>query len=346
MKLQGGSLKLTTTNLEMATSCSVRAKGEREGEITVPVKLFLDFIQLLPDARVDLETDGDTLMIASGNFKTRICGISSSEFPIVPAVAGGRMYTLRLGDMKEAIGRVVFAAAAPDARSELAGASLNLHNPATGRGKATLAATDSFRLAEATFPVQGEAETISPTIPTRAMVELGRILAAIQGGAEEVGELHLTVADNQVMATMGDTSFMTRTIDEPYPDYRQIIPAKFQTHAVFDVGEFLKALKSVGLFSAAKTNDISLECSPEDGFMKVRGEETGRGESSALVGAVVTGVKSHVVLSCRYLIDGLQALTSERGEFQLIDQDHPCVLLPSPQEKMMEYFYIVMPIKQ
>ena len=42
IKAEGGIVKFTTTNLEIAINCSVRGKVEDQGEFTIPSKLFFD----------------------------------------------------------------------------------------------------------------------------------------------------------------------------------------------------------------------------------------------------------------------------------------------------------------
>jgi DNA polymerase-3 subunit beta len=41
-------LKLAATNLEMATTCWIDAKVKQKGEITVPARLLIDFVNSLP----------------------------------------------------------------------------------------------------------------------------------------------------------------------------------------------------------------------------------------------------------------------------------------------------------
>jgi len=47
-------LKLVATNLEIAISCWIGAKVEAEGAITIPARLLTDFINSLPNDRIDL----------------------------------------------------------------------------------------------------------------------------------------------------------------------------------------------------------------------------------------------------------------------------------------------------
>ena len=67
VKAEGGVIRFTTTNLEIAISCSVRGKVEEAGEYTIPSKLFFDYVSLLPNETVTLEKDGEAVHIKSGS---------------------------------------------------------------------------------------------------------------------------------------------------------------------------------------------------------------------------------------------------------------------------------------
>src|SRR4030067_2424325 len=47
-------LKLVATNLEMAISCWLGAKVEEEGSITVPARLLTEFVNSLPNDKIEI----------------------------------------------------------------------------------------------------------------------------------------------------------------------------------------------------------------------------------------------------------------------------------------------------
>ncbi|MCH8850520.1 MAG: DNA polymerase III subunit beta, partial [Chloroflexi bacterium] len=54
----GGRLKLAATNLEIALSCWVGAQVEEEGAITVPARLLTDFVNSLPNEKIEMTLAG------------------------------------------------------------------------------------------------------------------------------------------------------------------------------------------------------------------------------------------------------------------------------------------------
>ena len=70
IKADGGSIVLSTTNLELAVRVQLRGKIDTPGEFTVTAKLFHDFVALLPNERVDVELVGNSLDVSCGETST------------------------------------------------------------------------------------------------------------------------------------------------------------------------------------------------------------------------------------------------------------------------------------
>ncbi len=346
MKAGGGSLTLTATNLEIASSCLVRGKVDRDGEFTVPAKLFFDFVSLLPSEQVDLEVVDDVLQVRSGGFSTKINGLSASEFPLIPTLQDGQMYKFSASELREGITGALFAVSTNESRPELSGVSLRVHDAAVGTGKATLAATDSYRLSERIVDVQGSSEARAVIIPARTLAEVSRVISVSKDDVDTPEQIEVTIAENQILFRFGSIEIVSRTIDGRYPDYRQIIPTAFKTDAKFEVGTLIKAIKTASLFSRTGLFDITLTFTPSKKVISVRGADTTRGENVGECPAELAGVDNAVTVNYRYLLDGLQALAEPEATLQVIDGGNPCLLLPASDAAKKRSQYIVMPIKQ
>lgn len=344
IKAEGGTISLTTTNLEIATNCAVRGKVDEPGEFTVPAKLFFDYVSLLPNENILITTDGTVLAVACGNNKTKINGLSSTDFPLVPHVQGDQAYQIPVEGLRQALSRVLFAVATNEARPELTGVSIEIRPTQTG-AEAVFAATDSYRLAEAIVPLPGQSLTERKMIiPAKTLGEVNRILSVFRDSVEAPSTIVLGLSENQALFSYGSVELVSRTIEGNYPDYRQIIPQQFQTQSVLDREDFTKAVKTASLFSKNGLFDVTLTFSPPEKQLEVKSLDADRGENVASCGAEINGVGNNVTLNFRYLLDGLAAVGTERVQFQMIDASNPCIL--KAQEDGMAYVYIIMPIKQ
>lgn len=344
VKAEGGTIRFTATNLEMAVNCSVRGKVDEPGEYTVPSKLFFDYVSLLPNETIHLNANDQSVHVECGMYKTKINGLTSSEFPLVPRVQGELSVQIPVEDFKRALTQVLFAVATNESRPELTGIAFQFTSHGN-EGRLTLAATDSYRLAEATIPVVSSiSEDLSLVVPAKTLSEVNRILSVFRDDVELPSSLTLNVSGSQVVFLYGPVELISRTIDEQYPDYRQIIPAQFRTQALVDREDFIKAVKTASLFSKIGLFDVNLGFDPQGSELSVSATDATRGQNQSQCSADISGQANTVTVNYRYLLDGLQAISSDQVVFEMIDPGNPCLL--TPKGTTAGYRYIVMPIKQ
>ena len=344
LKAEGGIVRFTATNLEIAINCTVRGKVDEAGEITVPSKLFYDYVSLLPNEVIHLETIGEQVSLECGDHKTKILGLSAVDFPLVPKVDGEFTFQIPIEDLKSALSQVLFSVASNESRPELTGVLMHFY-PFGNEGRLTLASTDSYRLSERTIPVTNKPEQdFKVVIPSKTLSEVGRILSVFRDDVELPSFLTMSLRQNQVIFTYGPVELVSRTIEESYPDYEQIIPKQFQTSTVLDRNDFIKAVKTASLFSKNGLFDVTLTFSPEEKRVSVKSLDATRGENTTNCQAEITGLPNTVTVNYRYLLDGLQALSGDQVLFEMIDASNPCLV--TQKDKHDEHRYIVMPIKQ
>ncbi len=338
-----GGLKLTATNLELTITCSVRGKVDQPGEYTLPAKLFSDYVALLPNERVDLDLLDHAISVVCEKTKTKINGLPANEYPIIPPVTGGVRFSVTAATFDAALGNVLFAVATNEARQALTGVFMHFDGL---NDQLILAATDSYRLAEKSIPlrerVEGERKTI---VPSRALAELRRILSVLRDNAEAPEVLEIELTENQIVFRYGTVELLSRTVEGVYPDYRQIIPRSSSTEILLSKVAFAQAIKRTSLFSKAGLFDVKLEVNPEEKTVTLSAADVGRGENTVSIEGEITGIPNAAVLNFRYLLDGVNAMASDRVVLRLIDAMNPCVVTPEnrPEDK---YLYIVMPIRQ
>src|SRR5512137_2366275 len=89
--LPEGRLRLAATNLEVAVVAYVAAKVQADGSTTLPARTFVDLVNALPEdslLKCGLKAKTETTTIKygdKGKSETSIRGITSVEFPLLPA---------------------------------------------------------------------------------------------------------------------------------------------------------------------------------------------------------------------------------------------------------------------
>jgi len=335
---KNGNIRFTSTNLEMAVSCLVRGKVDEEGEITIPSKLFYDYISLLKEEKIDLKTDDSVLYLEAGDNKTKINGLPSADFPLVPSVSAEKVYLIPVDIFRDAISQTVFAASNNESRPELSGLLIQFK-----KNKLIMAATDSYRLVEKKIDLPNESSSESSVIvPVKTIIEAHRIFSIFKDSTDSPSDVQVSLSENQIVFTYGSVELISRIIEGNFPDYQQIIPQNFQTEAKVNRDDLINTVKTASLFSRSGLFDVTIFLDP-NGSLKVSAADASRGENSASTKIEVSGIENSVTLNFRYLLDGLQSIGTEDISFKMIDGSNPCVLKPYDKEDQL---YIIMPIKQ
>ena len=173
LRTDAGRLKLTATNLEIGVNCWVPAKVDDEGAITVPAKLFTDFVNNLPAGNIELSLNvrTKTLHLKSGPHEANMKGLDAEEFPIIPAIPERPTTRIAQGALRRMIREVAFVAATDDSRPVLTGVLTTIAGEMI-----TLAAADPYRLSVRHGRVLDRVETpIEVIVPARSYMELERV---------------------------------------------------------------------------------------------------------------------------------------------------------------------------
>jgi DNA polymerase-3 subunit beta len=340
LKADQQKVDVIATNLELAIVVSVRAKVDTAGTFTVPARTLAEFISLLPNEKVDIELSGNELLVRCAKSTTKIKGGPADEFPIIPTLEEGKGFSVGTNDLKSALSQVLPAVAKNEIRPELAGVFFGFSTE--GGNKLTLAATDSYRLAERVLPVAQGGADMRVVVPGRTAQEMNHVLTTVNS-AEAEPTVRLLLSENQISVRYEGVQIISRLVEGSYPDYAQIIPGQFKTTAVISTNQFAKELKAAGLFTTSGVNAANLSLKPTVGIIDITSASLQTGDYHSELAAEITGAEVTICLNHRYVLDGLNAGESDTVEMKVVDGDSPCLLTVPGKEN---FRYIVMPIRQ
>ncbi|MFC1861718.1 DNA polymerase III subunit beta [Chloroflexota bacterium] len=332
-------LKLVATNLEMAISCWIGAKVEEEGIITVPARLITEFVNSLPNDKIDvsLSPKTKTLELKCARYEARISGVDAKDFPPIPKINEGISTKVEAETLRQGISQVVFAAASEESRPVLTGVDAQFDNDLL-----TLAAADGFRLAvyklPLATPVSQKTEVI---IPSRTLAELNRLIT------DGEGTVDITVNPNksQALIRLKDVELVSQLVQGTFPQYTQLIPQSSNSRAVIDVAEFLRAAKTASIFARDGSGIVRLvitsggELTPGKLTISARSEEIG--DDVGEIDAVVDGEEAKIAFNGKYLIDVLSVLRESQVALETTNPSSPGVIRPVGVDN---YTHVVMPM--
>lgn len=333
LRAEGKKIFLGATNLEIAISSSFEADIENEGTLTVPAKIFSSYVSLLDDKEVELSVlNGSTLVVKSPGSETKMKGISSEEFPLLPKLENPDVFKFPVKQVLEALDQVVFAASTNISRPILTG----LFWQVVGK-TIKLAATDSYRLGEKQFDLPKDlgADT-SFIVPSKTAQELQKILE----NTNET-EFEARVTKGQVMFKVNGVELMSRLIEGNFPDYEKILPKEVKTKAVLSTEAFLLGLKKVSIIVRENSNNVKIKL--EKGKMFIFSDETQIGQGATEISLEnMTGETTETALNVQYLLDVLGHLNDSKVNFSLNDGLSPVMVTPVQSSG---YMHIIMPLK-
>jgi len=332
-------LKLVATNLEMAISCWIGATIEEEGVITVPARLLTEFVNSLPNDRIDisLSSQTNTLELKCARFEARISGIDAKDFPPIPTVDEGITTKVEVEALRQGINQVAFAAASEESRPVLTGVDAQFDGDLL-----TLAAADGFRLAVSKLPLATPVnEKTEVIIPARTLAELNRLMS----DEEETVDITVNPNKSQALFRLKDTELVSQLVQGAFPQYSQLIPESYNTRTVVDVAEFLRAARTASIFARDGSGIVRLvitsgtELTPGKLTISARSEEIG--DDVGEIDAVVEGEEAKIAFNGRYLIDVLGVLREPKVALETTNPSSPGVIRPVGVDN---YIHVIMPM--
>jgi len=322
------SLKLSSTDLELACEINIPAKVEKEGRITIPVKTISELISNLPPQKIELESAQNNINIKGVGIKSVIHGENPEDFPAIPKIEKKKeeVVTLDYNEFKDGLIRVSNTISPNNIRPELSGVYVHISTSGI-----EIAATDSFRLAEKKIS-QGIKTNTSFIIPLKTTQEIVRIF-------ENEEKLSFVANKNQVMFFSDTITLVSRLIEGEYPNYGQLIPQRYESQFSVEKEKIVPLIKATSLFSG-RGNEIALALSKN--ALRVTASNTQKGEGEMETPIKLEGSEIEVVVNYRYLLDGIGNIPTKNVLIGLNGKTAPVVLRPQGDSL---YTYLLMPIR-
>jgi DNA polymerase-3 subunit beta len=326
-ELQGNTLSLAGSDLDLTIQVSTSVDGQTDGVIVLPARLTGDIVRAIEPGAVTLEAEGDEARISSGRSQFAVRLLPAEDFPRVATTVGDEV-TLDAAMFAEALRQVVRAASHDDARPILTGVLM----AAEGDGL-RLVATDSYRLAVRDLPgtsVLREGQTV--LVPSKALGELGRILS----GADTV---KLLLGERDATFIVGDTQLTTRLIEGEFPNYRQLIPNTHPNRLIVGREPLLDALRRVKLL-AREATPVRITLKAEGIELTAITQDVGQAHED--LDAKYEGAEMVIAFNPEYLADGIEAVEGDEVTLETVDALKPAVVRSVESQ---DYLYLLMPVR-
>ena len=335
-----GRLRLSATNLEMGITCWIPARIDEEGSTTVPARTFSDLVGTLPSDQVLLKLDPSTqtLNVRGGTSTNDIKCIDAQEFPPLPVPDFEGAVQINVGDFREMIHQVAFAASSDEARPVLMGVLVQVD-----QDKLTMAAADGFRLSVRKAVLSTPSPSpVSAIVPAQALKELARVAT----DSEEPIYMVIPKGRGQVVFRVKDVEVVSQLIDGTFPDFQQIIPRSYKSRTLVSTSSLLKACKQAEIFAREGSNVARLniksaqsDMQPSEVEISATSEETGKNET--IVEATVDGSGLLIAFNVKFLREALEVIRTPNVALETSAPNAPGVVKPVGDD---QFLHVIMPM--
>lgn len=327
---------LKTTNLELGIEAECAADTKEEGVVAVPAHTLNQTIGLFNDDHIELKTTENTLLIKSKHSETKIKTFPHNEFPTIPKLEAVKQ-KVNNALFTSGIKNALFAVSLSSIKPELGSVYINQYKPHT----LTFVATDSFRLVEKKVSQKSLSLDGSVLIPHRNAQEIARIFEYIGTDPE------FLVSENQCAfiftSNEGQKFYVTSRLTEgSFPDYAQIIPKEFATHATLLRADFMQALKKTNIFTN-KFLQVGVSVDSEKNTITLSSDNGELGTTEEEISCSVEGGGLSLSFNQRYLMDPLQYFTDDSITLRFAGVGRPMVIEGVNDSSMR---YLVMPMNR
>lgn len=327
-------LEIQAMDLNMAIGCQIEANVQENGNIVIPAKYLSDLIATLQSEEVHVfkNNDDSTVSIESGTASFQIVLMDENDYPAFPSVEGEEKFVISDEVMKDLIKKTIYARSTDETRPLFTGILLEKKG-----SNITFVGTNTHRLAIKTVEVENsEEKDYSMIIPGRLLTEVVNNL-----NSDLPQEVVVSLHNRQIIIKIGKITIVSSLVEGEFPDYRRVIPAKFDIKSTVNIKALEGAVKRVSLFSGdGDYSIVKINVKNSEIIVNSSSNDVGKGRES--VNCVTEGESLNVAFNARYILDILKNIDAEEATLELNNSLSPVCIKPVSDEK---YLYIVTPVR-
>jgi DNA polymerase-3 subunit beta len=333
-----GAIKVRATDLELTLEHAFPAEISEPGAVTVPAKLFSGYLGNLPAGLLELSGSPTRASVKAERSNYDFHALPPDEYPPLPAAQKGASFAIDAKTFREGVAATIFAASSEEARGAvLMGTLLEIEGDAI-----TMVATDGYRLAKWTSTLarglaEGSAKYI---VPSRALQEAARNL----GAAEMLEITALGAQSNQLQLTADATSIVVRLVDGQYPNYGQVIPAKFDRHVTVNTSALIGALRRAELVAGDRASMVKVAMANQQLIVTANSDLAGNAYEELEVEQA--GEDITIAFNARYLVEILNHVDSPQVVMEFLGALSPAAIRPLEASDVGKQLYVLMPLRQ
>ena len=326
---EDGTLTMSATDTELSIEKKIKADIKVEGETVVPGRFITEFVKKLTNSEIELElNERNQMAIRYDDSESIIQCYNAAEYPGFRKIQTSEYFGITKRDFKTVVNKCIFSVALDDSRPILKGVLFDIANK-----ELNAVALDGYRLARIKKSIVSTIKK-SIVVPARSLTEISRLI-------DETDEIiNVYIDENTIMIDLGDTKITSRLLEGDYMNYKQIIPANYETFVIVNRDQFVEALeRATLLLRSAQNNFVKLDIK-ENNICLTSNSELGNVKENVPV--TVTGKDLLISFNPRYFLESLRVNSDEFVKICFNEASNPCVIVPTEND---EFLYLILPVR-
>lgn len=350
IEAEGDTVHLTTYDMEIRIRTAVPAVVEETGRTAIPAKKFNEVVSVLPmgDLRFEIVTIGSE----ENSQKARVqCQKSRYDlnvqnadgFPVAEPFVEDWSFGVGGKDLVDCLCKTFYARSNDESRAALNGVLVSWQG-----GIRTIAASDGRRLAlvetQAEVPADaGETGGAPPAampacegsfiLPSKVVGELIR-------SVDQSRSVVVHMSQNMALFELGDTVVTSKLVDKTYPNFRSVIPTKFDSVVNIPRSLFADVLNRIRKVVSENEDGSSIKLTIDKDVMKISASSQEYGAAEEFVDVQLEGNPMEIDFNPQYLSDPLKSLYCDFFQMKFNDKTTPVEITGDPG-----FIYILMPMR-
>lgn len=327
---KGDEVFLQSTDNELTIESHFPCKVEEPGTVIIPASLIGDIFRKLPQEMTTMTEKNGVVSIDCEDVHFSLQAPLVGEFPPLPERGEEDLTDLSNSELIEAVKETEFAASLDDTKESITGIFFDQR-----KDHIRLVALDGYRLAIRTLSNKKDLPESSCIVPRRAFNEFTRAI-------DPQGESFLRILEGHIYMESGPLKMVSRTIDQSYIEYEDIISTEnIQTKVTLSRQALVNALERASLLSREdKSNLIKMNFSNDHLLISSNSEI---GSLDETLSCHIEGEDLLIAFNAKYILEGVRAFFSDHLLLHFDGELNPLLIYPEEEEK--NYLYLVLPVR-
>jgi DNA polymerase-3 subunit beta len=331
-----GTLTVTGFGYEISAVATMDAEVHDQGRVLLPARILTEAARRLPAQPAHLAMNGTRVTITAGRVTYNLPVLPHEDYPDLPA-PGPHIAEFTAATLTAAVQATAAAASHDNTLPALTCVCMMLD----GKGTATLAATDRYRLAITTCPYTHHGDRV----PEPVLICARDLAAITRHPGDDPACLAVSPDGRTAGITTGNRHVTTRLITAEYPHYAKLIPATHDTAVTASIPELAAAIKRAAVV-AERNTPVRLGFRDSEVLI-----ESGTSDDAALaeiIPVTVDGPPITIGFNHGYLLEALTAISaagSTTVRITMTSPAKPAVLTPARPPGPVTATHVLMPVR-